>query len=102
MGTALMVGRKREREREREREEKGSQRSKEMDQNFCYLHLLTHDLFCFVPVVYRGCADMKKWPRLDTGYVGCKYQTYQMWDQRPVLWCFCDFELCNTNVTFLK
>ena len=49
--------------------------------------------------MYRGCADDKKWPKLDYSYNGCRHQYYAWWDETPVLWCFCDSNMCNTNIT---
>ena len=52
-------------------------------------------------VTYRGCADQAHYPKLDYDYVGCKYQRYMAWDHKAVLWCFCDFDACNVNATFV-
>ena len=53
-------------------------------------------------MTYRGCADEGHWPDLDYSYVGCQLQRYGAWDYKKVLWCFCDFDLCNTNVTAVR
>lgn len=53
-------------------------------------------------VLYRGCADPEIWPKLNYDYNGCRWQRYGWWDNVPVLWCFCDFDLCNTNISGLS
>lgn len=52
-------------------------------------------------VLYRGCADAVSWPQLDIGYNGCRYQSYGSWGKKPVVWCFCNFDLCNINISYV-
>lgn len=52
-------------------------------------------------VIYRGCADPVNWPQLDITYNGCRYQSYGSWGKTSVIWCLCDFDLCNTNISFV-
>ncbi len=35
------------------------------------------------------------------GRVGCKDYHQYGWGGKPATWCFCDFALCNTNVTYI-
>lgn len=52
-------------------------------------------------VIYRGCADPVSWPQLDISYNGCRYQSYGSWGKTPVIWCLCDFDLCNINISYV-
>ena len=49
-------------------------------------------------MLYRGCADDKRWNGLDLSYNGCQWQTYLGWGGRRALWCLCAESNCN-NVT---
>ena len=49
-------------------------------------------------MLYRGCADNKRWNGLDLSYNGCRWQHYLGWAGGRVLWCLCRESKCN-NVT---
>ena len=52
--------------------------------------------YVVVVVVYRGCADSKRWSGLNISN-GCSLQSYLGWNNRKTLWCFCDTILCNVR-----
>ena len=61
----------------------------------CINNDIYYDFF-LLPVIYRGCADEERWPRLDMTYTGCRYQDYMGWSGDHVLWCFCAQSNCNS------
>ena len=48
-------------------------------------------------VIYRGCADNKRWEGLDIDYLGCKEQEYLGWNNERANWCLCDTDDCNAE-----
>ena len=56
------------------------------------------NIILFFTVLYRGCADNKRWNGLDLSYNGCRWQHYLGWAGARVLWCLCRESKCN-NVT---
>ena len=53
-------------------------------------------------VTYRGCADGNRYPRsLDKNYIGCKRQSYGQWNNTKPIWCLCDSDMCNIDVSHI-
>ena len=48
-------------------------------------------------VVYRGCADAKRWTNRLNISSACSLQSYLGWNNRKTLWCFCETHLCNSR-----